>query len=84
MHEAQTPDDGANIKNLNSVDSSRSSEGTANPFNSILAGEYKAKELLLLAPARDEALSSPTVDYPEGETVTEHIDTQVEFIIDSN
>ena len=84
MHEAQTPDDGANIKNLNSVDSSRSSEGTANPFNSILAGEYKAKELLLLAPARDEALSSPTVDYPEEDVAAEHIDTQVEIIIDSN
>ena len=84
MHEAQTTDDGANIKNLNSVDSSRSSEGTANPFNSILAGEYKAKELLLLAPARDEALSSPTVDYPEEDVAAEHIDTQVEIIIDSN
>ena len=84
MHEAQTPDDGANIKNLHSVDSSRSSEGTANPFNSILAGEYKAKELLLLAPARDEALSSPTVDYPEEDVAAEHIDTQVEIIIDSN
>lgn len=84
MHEAQTPDDGANIKNLNSVDSSRSSEGTTNPFNSILAGEYKAKELLLLAPAREEALTSPTVDYSEGKGVTEHIDTEVEIIIDSN
>ncbi|MEO1693487.1 MAG: hypothetical protein AAFR63_18470, partial [Cyanobacteria bacterium J06631_6] len=60
MHEAQTPNDGANIKNLNSVDSSQSSEGTTNPFNSILVGEYKAKELLLLAPAREEALPSAT------------------------
>lgn len=84
MHEAQTPDDGANIKNLNSVDSSRSSEGTTNPFNSILAGEYKAKELLLLAPAREETLTSPTVDYSEGKGDTEHIDTEVEIIIDSN
>ncbi|MDY6902345.1 MAG: hypothetical protein SWZ49_30390 [Cyanobacteriota bacterium] len=84
MYEAQTPDDGANIKNLNSVDSSRSSQGTTNPFNSILAGEYKARELLLLAPAREEELPHATVDYPEEETATEHIDTEVEIINDSN
>ncbi|MEL6460552.1 MAG: hypothetical protein AAFQ91_20215 [Cyanobacteria bacterium J06621_15] len=84
MHEAQTPNDGANIKNLNSVDSSQSSEGTTNPFNSILVGEYKAKELLLLAPAREEALPSATVDYPEEDVAAEDIDTKVEIIIDSN
>ncbi|MEM6401796.1 MAG: hypothetical protein AAF757_16445, partial [Cyanobacteria bacterium P01_D01_bin.116] len=83
MHEAQTPDDGANIQNLNSVDSSRSSEGTTNPFYSILAGEDKARELLLLAPAKEEALPSAVADYPEEEEVTEHIDTKVEIIIDS-
>jgi len=84
MHEAQTPDDGANIQNLNSVGSSRSSEGTTNPFYSILAGEHKAKELLLLAPARDESMPSATVDYSHEEEVTEDINTEVEIIIDSN
>ncbi|MEO0686694.1 MAG: hypothetical protein AAFY76_17050, partial [Cyanobacteria bacterium J06649_11] len=80
MHEAQTPDDGANIQNLNSVDSSQSSVVTTNPFYSILAGEHKAKELFLLAPAREESLSDTAVDEEE---VTEHIDTEVEVIIDS-
>ncbi len=82
MYEAQTPDDGANIKNLN-VDSPQSSEGTINPFYSILAGEHKARELLLLAPATEESLPSPAADYSEEEEVTEHIDTEVEITIDA-
>lgn len=83
MHEAQTPDDGVNIKNLNSVDSSVSSEATTNPFYSILAGEHKARELLLLAPAAEESISPVTVDNSQEEEVTEHIDTRVEITIDS-
>ncbi|MEM6754720.1 MAG: hypothetical protein AAF630_17315 [Cyanobacteria bacterium P01_C01_bin.38] len=83
MHEAQTPDDGVNIKNLNSVDSSVSSEGTNNPFYSILAREHKAKELLLLAPANEESLPPAVVDYSQEKEVTEHIDTTVEITIDS-
>ncbi len=83
MHEAQTPDDGANIKNINSVDSPNSSEGTTNPFYSILAGEHKARELLLLAPATEESLPSAVVDYSEQEEVTSHIHTEVEITIDS-
>ncbi|MGB3637058.1 MAG: hypothetical protein WBA39_05635 [Rivularia sp. (in: cyanobacteria)] len=85
MHEAQTPDDGVNIKNLNSVDSPKSSEGTANPFYSILAGEHKprARELLLLAPANEKSLPSADVDYSEQEEVTSHIHTEVEITIDS-
>ncbi len=82
MYEAQTPDDGANIKNLN-VDSPQSSEETTNPFYSILAGEHKARELLLLAPATEESLPSPAADYSEEEQVTEHIDTEVEITIDA-
>ncbi|MCJ8282514.1 MAG: hypothetical protein MJK14_22485 [Rivularia sp. ALOHA_DT_140] len=85
MHEAQTPDDGANIQNLNSVDSSQSSVVTTNPFYSILAGEHKAKELFLLAPAREESQPDAAADYvdEDEEEVTEHIDTEVEVIIDS-
>ncbi len=82
MYEAQTPDDGANIKNLN-VDSPQSSEGTTNPFYSILAGEHKVRELLLLAPATEQSLPSPAADYSEEEEVTEHIDTEVEITIDA-
>ena len=83
MHEAQTPDDGVNIKNLNSVDSPQSSKGTTNPFYSILAGENKPRELLLLAPAAEESISPAVVDYSQEEEVTEHIDKKVEIIIDS-
>jgi hypothetical protein len=83
MYEAQTPDDGANIKNLDSVDSPQPSEGATNPFYSILAGEHKARELLLLAPANKESITCEVVDYSEEEEVTEHIDTTVEITIDS-
>ncbi len=83
MHEAQIPDDGVNIINLNSVDSPQSSKGMANPFYSILAGEDKARELLLLAPATEESISPAVVDYSQQEEVTEHIDAQVEITIDS-
>ena len=83
MHEAQTPDDGANIKNLNSVDSPQSSKGTTNPFYSILVGENKPRELLLLAPAAQESTSPAVVDYSQEEEVTEYIDTKVEITIDS-
>ncbi len=82
MYEAQTPDDGANIKNLN-VDSPQSSEGVTNPFYSILAGEHKARELLLLAPATEESPPSAAADYLEEEEVIEHIDTEVEITIDA-
>ncbi|MEA5596107.1 hypothetical protein [Rivularia sp. UHCC 0363] len=80
MHEAQTPDDGAD-QNFNSVDSSRSSEGTANPFHSILAGENKVTEVLLLRPASEE-VPNQTADFSE-QDVTEDIDRVVEVIIDS-
>ncbi len=83
MYEAQTPDDGANIKNLDSVDSPQPSEGATNPFYSILAGEHKVRELLLLAPANKESIPCEVVDYSEEEEVTEHIDTTVEITIDS-
>ncbi|MBV6624389.1 MAG: hypothetical protein KI793_15865 [Rivularia sp. (in: Bacteria)] len=83
MYEAQNPNNGANFKNLNSVNSPKPSEGTTNPFYSILAGERKVKELLLLAPAVEESLSNQSVDYSEEEDDTEHIDTEVEVIIDS-
>ncbi|AFY54868.1 hypothetical protein Riv7116_2352 [Rivularia sp. PCC 7116] len=83
MHEAQNPYNGANIKNLNSVDSPQPSERTTNPFYSILAGERKVKELLLLAPGAEEPLSNQTVDCSEEEDATEYIDTEAEVIIDS-
>ena len=86
MHEAQTPEDGANIKNLNSVDSSESPSKTTNPFYSILAGENTAKELLLLAPASKELQPNQAVNYlneEEEEVITEYIDAEVEIMIDS-
>jgi hypothetical protein len=85
MHEAQTPDDGAYIEKLNSVDSSQSSEGTTNPFDSILVGENKARELLLLAPASKETQLNQAVNsFEEDEVIEdEDIDYSVEVIIDS-
>ncbi|MGB3652935.1 MAG: hypothetical protein WBA41_17200 [Rivularia sp. (in: cyanobacteria)] len=82
MHEALTPDDGANIENLNSVDSPQSSERAVNPFYSIVAGENKAKELLLLAPASKESSLNQAVDSLDVEEVAADIHT-VEIIIDS-
>ncbi len=85
MHEALTPDDGTNIENLN-VDSPQSSQRAVNPFYSIVAGENKAKELFLLAPASKESSkeSSPNqaANSPDVEEVAEDIHT-VEVIIDS-
>ncbi len=81
MHEALTPDDGANIENLN-VDSPQSSERAVNPFYSIVAGENKAKELFLLAPASKESSPNQAVNSPDVEEVTDDIHT-VEVIIDS-
>ncbi len=83
MHEAQTPDDGAYIQNLNSVDSPQSSKETTNPFNSILTGENKARELFLLAPFSEEPPPNQAVNSSQEEEVAEHIDTTVEIIIDS-
>ncbi|MBE9213423.1 hypothetical protein IQ247_12225 [Plectonema cf. radiosum LEGE 06105] len=77
MHETQTPDDGAYIEKLNSVDSLQSSERAANPFHGILAGENKAIEVLLLAPASEQASLNQTA------SSSEDIDTAVEIIIDS-
>ncbi len=84
MHEAQNPEDGANIQNLNSVDFPQSSEGTTNPFYSILVGEHKARELLLLAAASEENQSNQIVGSSQEEENTENIDTEEEKnIIDS-
>jgi len=83
MHEAQTPDDGAYIQNLNSVGSSQSSEKTANPFHAILAGENRATEILLLAPATEEPPVDQTASSSEEDQVTQELDTAVEIIIDS-
>ena len=83
MHEAQTPDDGAYIQNLNSIDSPQSSAGATNPFHSILAGENKAKKLLLLAPASEEAPLNQAMHSSPEEEIVEDIDYSVEIIIDS-
>ncbi|MEB3214718.1 MAG: hypothetical protein VKN72_00440 [Nostocales cyanobacterium 94392] len=80
MHEAQTPDDGAYIQNLNSVDLLQSSEKAANPFHAILAGENKATEVLLLAPASEEPSGHQTVSSSEEDQITQET---VEIIIDS-
>ena len=82
MHEALTPDDGTNIENLN-VDSPQSSQRAVNPFYSIVAGENKAKELFLLAPASKESSPNQAVNSPDVEEVAADIHT-VEVIIDSH
>ncbi|MEM9925969.1 MAG: hypothetical protein AAF915_19825 [Cyanobacteria bacterium P01_D01_bin.50] len=84
MHEAQTPDDGAYIQNLNSIDLPQSSAGATNPFHSILAGENKAKKQFLLPPAfAEEAPPNQTMNSSPEEEVVEDIDYSVEVIIDS-
>ena len=89
MHEAQTPNNGANIQNLNSVDSSQSPPRETNPFRSILTGDNEARKLLLLAPASEGLQPNQAVKYPpEGKEqeiteIIDTIDTEVEVIIDS-
>ncbi len=80
MHEAQTPNDGAYIKKLNSVDSSQSSQGTTNPFDSILVGDNIDRELLLLVPASKEAPPNQTVNSTEEDEIPENIHKVVEVI----
>ncbi|NJN08036.1 MAG: hypothetical protein HC815_08555 [Richelia sp. RM1_1_1] len=84
MHETETPDDGAYIEKLNSVDSLQSSERATqratNPFHGILAGENKATEVLLLAPASEQASVNQTASSSEEYQVTQET---VEIIIDS-
>lgn len=83
MHEAQTPDDGAYIQNLNSIDSPQSSIGATNPFHSILAGDNKPKKQLLLPPASEEVPLNQGMHSSPEEEIPEDIDYSVEIIIDS-